>query len=149
ELLDGRSLSQELQERGRLPLNRCRAVIAPVCAVLTEAHRIGLVHRDLKPSNVFLHRHAGQEVVKIIDFGLAKRVDPSHDTRGGPVTLTAGLRGTPEYMAPERFFDGESDSRADVYSLGVMAYEMLSGNRPFDSAAAVRWTLAATDAGDA
>jgi hypothetical protein len=149
ELLEGRSLAQELDEHGPLTLDRCCEVIAPLCAVLAEAHRTGLVHRDLKPSNVFLHRHAGGEVVKIIDFGLATRVDPARTARGGPVTLTTGLRGTPEYMAPERLVGGDCDPRADVYSLGVMAYEMLSGKRPFDNGAAGRWALAFTRASEA
>jgi serine/threonine-protein kinase len=81
-------------------------------------------------------------VVKIIDFGLATRVDRIRNAHGGPATLTAGLRGTPEYMAPERFVGNDCDWHADVYSLGVMAYEMLKGNRPFDNVAAGRWALA-------
>jgi hypothetical protein len=138
ELLEGRSLAHELDERGPFSVDRCREVIAPLCAALSEAHSTGLVHRDLKPSNVFLHRHGAAEVVKIIDFGLATRVDPTRNGRGGPATVAAGLRGTPEYMAPERLIGGSGDSSTDIYSLGVIAYEMLTGTRPVDTLAVGR-----------
>jgi len=143
ELLQGRSLAQELEHSGPFAIDRCREIIAPLCAVLAEAHRTGLVHRDLKPSNVFLHRSGAAEVVKIIDFGLAKRIEPPGGAQGGPpVTITGAVKGTPAYMAPERLLNGESDAPADVYSLGVIAYEMLAGERPFEDPPTGPWSAA-------
>jgi hypothetical protein len=138
ELLEGRSLAEELEEHVRLTLRRCCDIVQPLCSVLGEAHRAGLVHRDLKPSNVFLHRTGCTEVVKIIDFGLAKILGPPDPTLQ-TVTLGGVLGGTPGYMAPERLTNGECDGRADVYSLGAVVYEMLSGERPFHSRLIGTW----------
>jgi eukaryotic-like serine/threonine-protein kinase len=131
ELLEGHSLAQELERDGRLTLDRCCTIVRPICDALAEAHRVGLIHRDLKPSNVFLHRNGATEVVKIIDFGLA-RVVHSDEAAGPIATMTSAIAGTPAYMAPERLLDGECDERADVYAMGVIVYEMLAGRRPFE-----------------
>ncbi len=129
ELLEGRSLAEELQ-RGCLTLARCARLLKPICEVLSEAHELGIVHRDVKPQNIFLHQGPQGEVVKMLDFGIAKLVnEPAFDDK----PTVDGLVGTPTYMAPERFSGGECDERVDVYSLGVMLYEMLTGRRPFDS----------------
>ncbi len=129
ELLEGRSLAEELKREGRLAPARCAQLLKPICEVLSEAHGLGIVHRDIKPQNIFLHQGHRGEVVKVLDFGIAKLVDKAaFEDR-----LTVdGLVGTPAYMAPERFHS-ECDERADVYSLGVMLYEMLTEQRPFDS----------------
>ncbi|MEE8526665.1 MAG: serine/threonine-protein kinase [Thermoanaerobaculia bacterium] len=100
-----------------------------MCDALAEAHACGIIHRDIKPQNVFLQRCRDAETVKVLDFGLAKLV-------GGAMlrqrlTLESVEPGTPLYMAPERFCDLPSDDRADVYSVGVLLYEMLAGRPPF------------------
>ncbi len=130
ELLEGRSLADELRREGCLTLERCGQLLAPICEVLSEAHEVGIVHRDVKPQNIFLHQGRLGEVVKVLDFGIAKLVD---DAAFEDKLTLDGLVGTPTYMAPERFSGGDCDQRVDVYSLGVMLYEMLTGRPPFDS----------------
>jgi hypothetical protein len=137
ELLNGRSLAQEIAERGPLSLERCREIVLPLCAVLKTAHASGIVHRDLKPSNVFLHRNGAAEVVKIIDFGLAKDLAATQTT--GAASLTR-LAGTPGYIAPERWLEGASDWRADVFALAVMVYEMLTAERPIQPESRAGWS---------
>ncbi len=130
ELLEGRSLAEELRRVGCLDLARCSRVLTPICEVLSEAHEIGMAHRDIKPQNIFLHQARQGEVVKVLDFGIAKLVD--HAAFEDKATID-GLVGTPTYMAPERFSGGDCDYNIDVYSLGIMLYEMLIGRPPFDS----------------
>ncbi len=130
ELLEGRSLAEEMRAEGCLELSRCSRLLVPICEVLSEAHELGIVHRDIKPQNIFLHRGRQSEVVKVLDFGIAKLVD---DAAFEDKLTLDGLVGTPTYMAPERFSGGECDGRVDVYSLGVMLYEMLTGRPPFES----------------
>lgn len=129
ELLDGCSLAELLEETPVLPVERCAEILRPVCDVLTDIHKAGMVHRDIKPANVFLHRGRHGEVVKVLDFGIAKLVgDAASDEQ---LTVEGGIVGTPTYMAPERFEEIPYDGRADVYSLGVMLYRMLGGQVPF------------------
>jgi serine/threonine protein kinase len=129
ELLEGHSLEEELKRHGRLSPRRCGEIVLPVCDVLSEAHSLGIIHRDVKPQNVFLHRSRQQEVVKVLDFGIAKLVgEPVADHE---LTPDEGVLGTPIYMAPERFTGEDYSGAADVYSLGVMLYEMLAGELPF------------------
>ena len=125
ELLSGHSLHEELARSGRLSVARALEVVLPICSVLSVSHEAGIIHRDIKPANVFLHRAPQGEVVKVLDFGIAKLV-------GHPVRTVAGvILGTPIYMAPERFESGKYDGRSDVYSLGTMLYQMLSGRVPY------------------
>jgi hypothetical protein len=128
ELLQGQSLADELRQEGRLAPRRCAQIAAAVCDVLAEAHAAGIVHRDIKPSNVFLHRTRDEELVKVIDFGIAKLTDDTQAVR--PTTGTGIFVGTPAYMAPERMGNEPYDGRADVYSLGVMMFQMLCGDYP-------------------
>lgn len=129
ELLRGDTIEDELNRRGRLTPERCAEILIPVCGVLTEAHSLGIIHRDIKPQNIFLHQGRHGESVKVLDFGIAKLVgDAAADQE---LTLEDGVIGTPIYMAPERFVKVTYDGRADVYSLGVMLYEMLVGKPPF------------------
>jgi serine/threonine protein kinase len=134
ELLNGHSLTDELKEYGKLSLRRCAEIINPVCSALTEAHRLGIIHRDIKPDNVFLHQTPEGEVVKVVDFGIAKLLgeDTGVDRK---LTATDSIIGTPVYMAPERIVGGSGDARSDVYSVGVMLYEMLCGQPPFQHTA--------------
>jgi serine/threonine protein kinase len=102
-----------------------------VCDALAEAHEAGIVHRDIKPGNVFLHHSHSEQLVKVIDFGIAKLTDNSADPEVQASTIAGMFVGTPAYMAPERLLDEPYDGRADVYAVGVMMYEMLSGRLPF------------------
>jgi len=108
---------------------RTARLMVPVCEALAAAHRSGIVHRDVKPANIFLHQSGGQEVPKVLDFGIARiageaAVDPR-------VTAESFVVGTPVYMAPERFRSGPVDGKSDVYSVGVTLYQMLTGRLPF------------------
>jgi CheY-like chemotaxis protein len=127
ELLVGRTLAEELAETGPLPLSRCKEIIMPICEVLAEAHQAGIIHRDIKPSNIFLHRSAGQETVKVVDFGVAK-----HFEQHGGLHTTGRLIGTPVFISPERLLEREYDGRADAYSVGIVLYQMISGRLPFE-----------------
>ncbi|MFN8091685.1 MAG: protein kinase [Vicinamibacteria bacterium] len=144
ELLRGHSLEKEIEDRGPLTAVRAAEIVVPVCAALAAAHRVGVVHRDIKPSNVFLHTTPSGEVPKILDFGIARLVGES--AIGQKLTLDGSLLGTPAYMAPERFRRGPYGPKSDVYSVGVMLYEMLSGRLPFMTASADPLALVAMQA---
>jgi tRNA A-37 threonylcarbamoyl transferase component Bud32 len=129
ELLEGESLA-ELASRGPMPPAEAVEVLAPVAAALEAAHARGIVHRDLKPENIFLARRKGQVVPKVLDFGISKiRSDDAEKVR---LTTTGQLVGTPLYMAPEQA-KGEAviDHRADIYALGALLYELVTGTPPF------------------
>ena len=131
ELLQGRTLGQELSELGPLPLRRCAAIAARVAEVLAAAHRSGILHRDIKPENIFLQQTDGGEVVKVVDFGLAKFFGDQAliDTKA-ELTRTGEFMGTPSFVAPERL-EGVHDARSDVFSLAVALYQILCGTLPW------------------
>ncbi|MBX7221658.1 MAG: serine/threonine protein kinase [Blastocatellia bacterium] len=133
ELLEGHSLATELRGHAPLPVVRAAEILIPICDVLAEAHSEGIVHRDIKPDNIFLHRTKRGEVVKVVDFGIAKLIDKAKDTTGKGYATTGGVIGTPAYMAPERLRNKPYDGRADVYSVGILLYEMLGGRVPFEA----------------
>jgi CheY-like chemotaxis protein len=129
ELLSGYSLDHELVDARKVPLERAVRIMVPVCEALAAADRHGIVHRDVKPANIFLHLAGGDEVPKVLDFGIARIVgEAAADPR---VTLDGFIVGTPVYMAPERFRNQAVDGRSDVYSVGVTLYQMLTGRLPF------------------
>lgn len=133
ELLDGESLAERL-ERGALPVDLTIDLAVQAAEALGAAHASGVIHRDLKPANVFLVRDAAARAgirVKLVDFGVAKATGKVTDELG--VTATGALVGTPIYMAPEQCTSrrGPVDFRADLYALGVVLYEMLTGKPPF------------------
>jgi CheY-like chemotaxis protein len=132
EYLEGQGLDVELREHRLLGPQRAGELVLPVCEVLAAAHAQGLVHRDIKPANVFLQRTPAGECVKVLDFGLAKPMGAAALERN--LTLAGSILGSPAYMAPERLRNQPYDGRADVYSIGVMLYEMLTGRLPFVSA---------------
>jgi serine/threonine protein kinase len=140
ELLHGRSLADELKFKGKLTPVRCAMIAAAVCDALAEAHAVGIVHRDIKPGNVFLHQRQSEQVVKVIDFGIAKLTDAAANAEV-QATVRGMVVGTPAYMAPERMLDQPYDGRADVYSVGVMMYEMLAGHLPFQGEDG-KWSIA-------
>ena len=133
ELLEGHSLAQQLRADGKLSQIHALEIATCVCDALTQAHAAGIVHRDIKPSNVFLHRPNGEQTVKVIDFGIAKLTDESQVAGAEARTMSGMFLGTPAYMAPERVFNLPYDGRADVYAVGVMIYEMVSGRLPFET----------------
>jgi tRNA A-37 threonylcarbamoyl transferase component Bud32 len=129
EFIDGVSLQGALDAAGALPLARTLRIIEQVAASLAEAHARGIVHRDLKPDNIFLAEIAGQrDFVKVLDFGIARVLENEQNTR---ITMDGLVCGTPDYMAPEQAIGGEIDGRSDLYALGVMFYELLTGQLPF------------------
>ncbi|MBK8997529.1 MAG: serine/threonine protein kinase [Myxococcales bacterium] len=127
ELLEGESLSTLIRESGRLTPSRAVAISVQVAEALGAAHAAGIVHRDLKPDNVNVRRLGHHDVVKVLDFGLAKVAGTSRLTRAGMVF------GTPHYMSPEQAGGEPSDHRVDIYALGVMLFEMLTGKLPFEA----------------
>jgi serine/threonine protein kinase len=129
ELLEGRSLAEELRAVGKLPLARAAAITVQICGALGAAHAKGILHRDIKPENVFLHRGPGGEVVKVVDFGIAKLMGLEDSVGDG--RETRGVIGTVAYTSPERFKRDPYDARTDVYSVGVTVFEMLSGTLPY------------------
>ena len=129
ELLDGTSLEVFLAQEKRLSPRRAVEIVAPICEVLAQAHQLGIIHRDIKPANIFLHKTPRGEVVKVLDFGIAKFVGDSAMNKN--LTLDEGILGTPIYIAPERLSSQDYDGRADVYSVGIMLYQMVAGTLPF------------------
>ena len=133
EYLEGINLGELVTKEGAVPVARALPILRQLCAGLAAAHAAGLVHRDIKPENIMLcRRGAEHDVVKILDFGMVKRMDSAHSR-----DLTRGLRilGTPLYMAPERLQNpADVDARADIYAVGAVAYFMLSGKKLFESA---------------
>lgn len=140
EYLEGEDLRQFMRRQGRLdPLLSCE-LMRQACEGLQEAHVCGLVHRDLKPSNLMIVKdHKGQPWVKILDLGLAKIVGGQTDLMTITLDTAAALIGTPAYMSPEQVAGSTVDCRADLYSIGVVFYEMLAGRLPFESESLSGW----------
>jgi eukaryotic-like serine/threonine-protein kinase len=129
ELLSGESLQQLIDRRRKLGKDQAIDYALQILSGLEAAHALGVVHRDLKPDNVFITPSTGGPVLKLLDFGIAKLRQSSEYHRG--LTRPGAIMGTPEYMAPEQLYAADKvDHRADIYSLGAMLYELLTGERP-------------------
>ncbi len=130
EFVEGKGLRTILMEQGALPPSLALPILREVCAAVEFAHRRNIIHRDLKPDNIMLKRHDdGSATVKVLDFGLAKTVEEAETSSS--ITRTGELVGTPAYMSPEHCSGEDLDARSDLYSLAVIAYEMLVGQPPF------------------
>ncbi len=138
ELIEGGTLRELLAERGPMPPHAVAAVLRPVLGGLAAAHRAGLVHRDVKPENVLISDDGD---VKIADFGLVRAV------AAAGITSTSVILGTAAYLSPEQVRDGNASPRSDVYSAGILTYELLTGRTPFtgDSALSVAYQRLDTD----
>ncbi len=132
ELVAGQTLSGLLADRTPLPTDQVRSVVGQAALALAAAHDAGVVHRDVKPANIML---TADGTVKLTDFGIARAVDGSGHTRTGEVL------GTPFYLAPEQALGKPATGASDLYSLGVVAHEMLTGTRPFDAGTPVATAL--------
>jgi eukaryotic-like serine/threonine-protein kinase len=141
EYLPGLSLAELVNRHGPLPPERAVYLLRQVCLALHEAHEAGLIHRDIKPSNIFAARRGGRDdVAKLLDFGLVRPAttalapDPSGEGR---------ILGTPLYMSPEQASgERQLDARSDIYSLGAVAYFLLTGKPPFDHGTAIAALIA-------
>ena len=139
EWLQGDTLYDRMWDR-RLGLDEALDILDQVCDALEAAHEKGIVHRDLKPANIFLCPVRGRrDLVKLLDFGVAKLISPSDDTDASdplsrpPQTMTGQVVGTPDYLSPEQARAKSVDGKTDVYALGVIAWEMILGRRPFEA----------------
>lgn len=138
ELLEGHTLLQEFGHIKIFSAERFLQIALSVCDVLAEAHRSGIIHRDIKPENIFIHHTDREEIVKVLDFGIAKITGKSvvEDTDGDIIV------GTPDYLAPERIENNPYDGKADVYSLGMILYRMVTGQPAFNTKRRSAWEVA-------
>ena len=135
ELAKGPSLADVMGKKA-LTAERTMHLVRQLLAGLDHAHGEGLIHRDLKPANVMVETSdSGEEVARIVDFGIAVLRDPDETIAGGKLTSTGQILGTPLYMAPEQAKGDAFDHRVDLFALGVIVYEMLSGKWPFEGSA--------------
>jgi serine/threonine-protein kinase len=123
EYVPGEDLRSFLKRLGRLTVEKTVTIAKEVCEGLAEAHRLGVVHRDLKPSNIMVDEEGN---ARIMDFGIARSL------KGKGITGAGVMIGTPEYMSPEQVEGKEADQRSDIYALGIILYEMLTGRVPFE-----------------
>ena len=139
EFVSGRAIADVLEKDGPMKADRAEKILGQICGSLAEAHEKGIIHRDLKPDNIILTERAGQkDFVKVLDFGIAKR-SGEEDRNEAKLTQQGMVLGTPPYMSPEQFTGQPLDARSDIYSLAVMAYEMVTGQLPFDAKTAWEW----------
>jgi tRNA A-37 threonylcarbamoyl transferase component Bud32 len=144
EYIEGDSLKALIKEHGPLPVGRTCSIVKQVASALDAAHRLGMVHRDIKPANIVLIETPEGEVAKVLDFGIAKFRE-AQPTEGLTLTGTGILIGTPQYMSPEQASGRKSDEidgRSDLYSLGVVMYQMLTGELPFKADTTMELLLA-------
>lgn len=132
EYLQGSTLKEKIKETRLLPLEDVHNIFLQICSAVKVAHRRGIIHRDLKPENIFIQHDADTEVVKVLDFGIAKLQFGEGGVVEESLTQIGSTLGSPHYMAPEQLSDNEIiDLRADIYSLGVMLFELLTGETLF------------------
>ncbi|HTQ02888.1 MAG TPA: protein kinase [Polyangiaceae bacterium] len=143
EFVAGKSLSDVIAQQGPLAPDRVNKIMRQVCGALDEAHLQGIIHRDLKPDNIVLTDRAGEtDFVKVLDFGIAARRESGDAHKEQKLTQQGMVLGTPPYMSPEQFTGKALDARSDIYSLGVMTYEMLTSTLPFHADTPWQWATA-------
>ncbi len=137
ELLQGHTLWAVLRERERLPPTEALSIAEQVLLALDAAHTLGVVHRDLHPNNIFLHEPPGHRpVVKVLDFGVVRVLPSASPAAPAPPeqrTVSGAVVGSPRFMSPEAWRGERLDARSDLYSMGLVVYEMLVGHGPFDN----------------
>lgn len=135
ELLRGEDLATLLERQGPAPVEVAIEYVLQACDAVAEAHTTGIVHRDLKPSNLFVSRRSdGRPLVKVLDFGISKAMNPAGDPFEGSLTETRSVVGSPYYMSPEQVRDAKRvDARTDIWSLGMILYELLTGEPAFNA----------------
>ncbi|MGH9845884.1 MAG: serine/threonine-protein kinase [Blastocatellia bacterium] len=129
ELVQGESLRGIMRNEGQIDYLRTINIVRQVCGAVDAAHRAGIIHRDLKPDNILIEAVNNIERVKVLDFGIAKLREAKTDSF---LTQAGTIIGTPQYMSPEQCQGKSLDPRSDIYSIGILLYEMLSGEVPFD-----------------
>jgi serine/threonine-protein kinase len=140
EFVSGRALADIIRDERQIAPERVINILRQVCGALDEAHQKGIIHRDLKPENLILASRAGEsDFVKVLDFGIAARSESADAQKEQKLTQQGMVLGTPPYMSPEQFTGKALDRRSDIYSLGVMTYEMLTGRLPFDADTPWQW----------
>jgi serine/threonine protein kinase len=133
EYLEGESLAATLRREGALSWERARPMLVQLLAALQAAHERGVIHRDMKPENVFrISRMGSDDFLKVFDFGIAKVLLGDDGNPAKPLTIEGQILGTPAYMSPEQCLGDPVDARSDLYAVGVIAYEMLTGRPPFE-----------------
>jgi serine/threonine-protein kinase len=142
EYLEGQDLAETLAKSGPLVVARAVGYLLQACEAIAEAHSLGIVHRDLKPANLFLvQRNRREPIVKVLDFGISK----SNDQASLNLTKTASLMGSPYYMSPEQMRSARDvDARSDIWAIGVILFELLSGTPPFQGGTITELVVAVT-----
>jgi serine/threonine protein kinase len=146
EFIDGRMLREVLQREGPIPVARACSIIKQVALALDAAHHLGIIHRDIKPENIALVKREQGDLVKVLDFGITKLREGRLKEEASALSLSAAgtvfAIGTPEYMSPEQVRQNDLDGRSDLYSLGMVFYEILTGDLPFHAECQAEWFLA-------
>jgi serine/threonine protein kinase len=146
EFIDGRMLRDVIEREGPLPVARACSIIKQVASALGAAHDLGIIHRDIKPENIALVKGEQGDLVKVLDFGITKLREGRLKEEAGAMSLaamgTVYAIGTPEYMSPEQVRQNDLDGRSDLYSLGMVFYETLTGDLPFHKESQAEWFLA-------
>jgi serine/threonine-protein kinase len=134
DYMEGKNLAHTVRAEGPMDADRALNIMIQVCGALDEAHRAGIIHRDLKPENIFLTQQGGTtDFPKVLDFGLAKVSERQMGRDSMMLTQQGMVFGTPEFMSPEQTLGEKLDRRSDIYSLGLILYELLTGKLPFDA----------------
>lgn len=136
DLISGHSLRNLMGSEAPMDFARTVGIVRQVCAAVDAAHRSGVIHRDIKPDNILIEKDQRGETVKVLDFGIAKLREAQ--TSDLYLTQAGTIIGTPQYMSPEQCQGKEIDSRSDIYSIGIILYEMLTGKVPFDAVASLQ-----------